>query len=168
MLFFAKGPNGSSAASSSPRTTPLCCYSSHSHSLQNNLVSFDQGISGSPSSSEHPSPGALRIIIWSSINFSRALHRRSGSSSRDSSSVTIGSPRATSFPVVTAVEAPHEINKLCWPYAIAGRVRGDKAESTCLDKPIYSFEGSSGAYYKHVLEREKPDIFWYFQLSPAE
>ena len=31
--------------------------------LLKNLVSFDQGIFGSPSSSEHPSPGALRVII---------------------------------------------------------------------------------------------------------
>ena len=61
------------------------------------LVSFHQGIFGSPSSSEHPSPGALRVIIWSSIYFSRALHR-SGSSSRDPSSATIGSPRATCYP----------------------------------------------------------------------
>ena len=69
--------------------------------------------------------------------------------------MTIGSPRVICYPVVTAVEAPDEMNKQCWPCTIAGRVREDKAESTCLDNPVYSFEGSSGAYYKNTYEREK-------------
>jgi len=121
------------ASISSPRTAPLCCYSSHTRSLRNNLASFDQSFFSPYSSSEHSSPGALCVTIMSRINCSLALHR-SGSSSRGPCLAQSSSPRTT-CPLADrhskqSYRAAAEINERCWPYVIANHVRTDKGDST--------------------------------------